>query len=364
MGTNSRSTLFGHRGRRLLAVASAAALIALTGCSSPGTGGGQPGGDDDQIVIGVAMKTQQQRRWAFDLEAMQKEAEAQGAEVIVQWANDDADAQASQVENLLSQGIDALIIVPVDDKAAASSVSAAKNEGVPVVAYDIGVQGVPLDYMVIRDNPQVGVLQAEEALKFAPEGNYAVVGGDAANDVAQAIHTGVTETLDGQDPTVVYDEFTKNWDPQTALSEAENILSANDDEIAAFVTANDGMATGVIQALKGRNLAGEVYVSGLDADPANLKLIDEGSQTMSVWTQIDEQGKIAADVAIKLAKGEEVKADTEVDNGSGAPIPARVAPVVAITKDNLCEFVTDIAPEGWVTADEIFADPATSCPAG
>lgn len=357
------------RGRRTsiaaFAFVATASLVALTGCASDGGGGaGGGGGGDDDIVIGVAMKTQQQQRWAYDLEAMQKEADAQGVELVVQWANDDADKQASQIENLLSQGIDALIVVPVDVTAVAASVTAARAEGVPVVAYDIGVQGVPVDYMVIRDNPQVGVLQAEGALAFAPEGKYALIGGDAANDVAQAIHTGTLETLDGEAPEIVYDEFTKNWDPTTALSEAENILSSNDDEIAAFLTANDGMAASAVQALRGRGLEGKVYVSGLDADPANLKLIDEGVQTMSVWTQIDEQGKIAADVAIKLAKGEEVEPETTVDNGSGEPIPARVAPVVAITKDNLCEFVNEIAPAGWVTAADIFADPEASCPAG
>lgn len=348
-----------------LAIAATASLFILAGCASDGgaAGGGEGGGDDD-IVIGVAMKTQQQQRWAFDLEAMQAEADAQGVELVVQWANDDADKQASQIENLLSQGVDALIVVPVDVTAVAASVTAAKSEGVPVVAYDIGVQGVPVDYMVIRDNPQVGVLQAEGALAFAPEGKYALIGGDAANDVAQAIHTATVETLDGEAPEIVYDEFTKNWDPSTALSEAENILSSNNDEITAFLTANDGMAASAVQALRGRGLAGTVYVSGLDADPANLKLIDEGVQTMSVWTQIDEQGKIAADVAIKLAKGEEVEPETTVDNGSGEPIPARVAPVVAITKDNLCEFVNEIAPAGWVTAADIFEDPEASCPAG
>ena len=337
------------------------ASVALAGCTTaPGTSDG----GDEQIVIGVAMKTQQQRRWTFDVAAMQAEADKLGAKLVVQYANDDADTQASQVENLLSQGIDALIITPVDDKAAASSVTAAKNEGVPVISYDIGVQGVPVDYMVIRDNPQVGVLQAEAALAFAPEGNYAIIGGDAANDVAQAIHTSVVATLDSKAPKVVYDQFTKNWDPTTALSEAENILSSNNDDVSAFITANDGMATSAVQALRGRGLAGKVFVSGLDADPANLKLIDEGVQTMSVWTQIDEQGKIAADVAFKLASGETVKPETTVDNGSGQEIPARVAPVVAITKDNLCDFVTKIAPKGWVTAADIFADPATACPAG
>jgi D-xylose transport system substrate-binding protein len=349
--------------RSTIAAGAAASLLLLAGCSAGG-GTEASGGGDEDITIGVAMKTQQQRRWAFDVEAMQKQADELGVKLIVQWANDDADAQSSQVENLLSQGIDALIITPVDDKAAAASVTQAKSEGVPVVAYDIGVQGVPVDYFVIRDNPAVGELQAQGALEFAPEGNYALIEGDAANDVAQAIHTAHLDTLDGESPEIVYDQFTKNWDPTTALSEAENILSSNNDDVAAFLTANDGMATSAVQALRGRNLAGKVFVSGLDADPANLKLIDAGEQTMSVWTQIDEQGKIAVDVATQLAKGEEVTPETTVENGSDAPIPARVAPVVAVTKDNLCEFVTDIAPEGWVTAEEVFADPAASCPAG
>jgi D-xylose transport system substrate-binding protein len=340
--------------------ATAAAALVLTGCSTGGTGG--DGGDKDQIVIGVAMKTQQQVRWEFDVAAMQAEADAIGVKLVIQWANDDATTQASQIENLLSQGVDALIINPVDGEAAATSAQQAKSEGVPVIAYDIGILGTPIDYFVIRDNPQVGVLQAEAAQAFAPNGNYALIEGDPANDVAQAIHQGHLDTLGGTQANVVYDQFTKNWDPATALSEAESILSSNDDDISAFLTANDGMATGVIQALRARGLAGSVFVSGLDADAANLKLIDEGVQTMSVWTQIDEQGKIAVDVASKLAAGEEVEADTTVDNGSGEPVKARVAPVVAITKDNLCDFVNKIAPEGWVTAADVFADPS-QCPA-
>ncbi|HYI33736.1 MAG TPA: substrate-binding domain-containing protein [Glaciibacter sp.] len=371
MNNNPRTkTLFGARPMRsLIAAAAAASLFALAGCAAEGggggdTGGGGGGGGDEEITIGVAMKTQLQRRWGFDVEAMQQQADKEGVELIVQWANDDADTQAQQVENLLSQGIDALIITPVDDKAAAGSVTQAKTEGIPVVAYDIGVQGVPVDYFVIRDNPKVGVLQAEAAMEFAAEGNFALVEGDPANDVAQAIHEAHLDTLDGEAPSIVYDQFTKNWDPETALSEAENILSANNDQVAAFLTANDGMATGVVQALRGRNLAGQVFVSGLDADPANLKLIDEGAQTMSVWTQIDEQGRIAVEVATQLAKGEEVEPETEVDNGSENPIPARVAPVVPVTKDNLCEFINEIAPEGWVSAEEVFTDPAAACPAG
>lgn len=351
-----------NHSKRLTAIAATGvvAALALSGCSGGAAKGGATSGGP--ITIGVSMKTQQERRWAFDVRAMQAEAKKAGVKLLVQYANNDAGTQASQIENLLSQGVKALIVTPVDDKAVATSVKQAKQENVPVISYDIGIQGTPIDYEVIRDNPQVGVLQAEAALKFSPSGNFALIEGDPANDVAQAIHGGHLATLKGKAPKVVYDQFTKNWDPATALSTAEGVLTKNNDDVKAFLTANDGMAASAVKALQARKLAGKVFVSGLDGDPQNLKYIDQGLQTMSVWTQIDKQGTIAVDVAKELANGKKPKADTMLDNGSGTKIPARVAPVVAITKDNLCDFVNTIAPKGWVTAKDAFVNPS-DCPA-
>src|SRR3954453_17058363 len=95
--------------------------------------------DEKNPVIAVAMKTQVQRRWGFDLSAMEREAKKSGAKLIVQWANDDPGLQASQVENLLSQKPDALIIVPVDSQAAGRIVRSAHEQQVPVIGYDIGI---------------------------------------------------------------------------------------------------------------------------------------------------------------------------------------------------------------------------------
>jgi D-xylose transport system substrate-binding protein len=118
------------------------------------------------------------------------------------------------------------------------------------------------------------------------------------------------------------------------------------------------MAGGVIQALQGRGLGGEVCVTGLDATPSALKFMLEGLQTMSVWTPIDQQGRLAVDAAVALASGEEVEFQTMMDNGSGVEIPAVLVPVQAITADNVCEFITTIAPEGWVTVEDVYEDPA------
>ncbi len=318
--------------------------------------------DAKKPVIAVAMKTQVQRRWAFDLAAMEREAKAQGAKLLVQWANDNPSLQASQVENLLSQRPDALIIVPVDSQAAGRIVSSAQESGVPVIGYDIGISTEKLDYFVMRNNALVGELQARGALAKAPNGRFALLKGDPGNDVAQAIAKEYDARLvKNKNVTIVFDQFVRGWDPKAALANAENVLSAQNDKVDGFVTANDGMALGVAQALKARNLAGKVYLSGLDADPANLRLIADGVQTMSVWTDLDAQGAAAVKAAMALARKQKPPiATSAVDIGAG-PVPTHLVNVVAVTRDNLCKFVTKDAPKGWVTVEQVYPDGAASC---
>lgn len=331
--------------------------LAISACG--GTNGGGEGDEatlDEGKTIGVAMKTQVQRRWEFDERAMRAKAKELGDKLIVQYANDDPGQQANQVENLLTQGIDALIIVPVDDKAAGALVQKAKNQQVPVVAYDIAVLDAPVDFFVTRDNYKVGELQANAAKRMHPSGKYALIKGDPANNVAREIGEAYAEIIENDDQiNIVYNQFTKNWDPNTALSVAENVLSAQNDDVQAFVTSNDGMATGVSQALKSRNLGGKVFLSGLDADPANLQLIASGVQTMTVWTKIDQQGRVAAQAAHDLANGQKPVSDTEIDNGY-EDIPAKLVDVVEVNKENLCNFITETSPEGWVSVEKVFKD--------
>jgi D-xylose transport system substrate-binding protein len=318
--------------------------------------------DQKTPVIAVAMKTQVQRRWAFDLAAMQREANALGAKLIVQWANDNPTLQASQVENLLSQQPDALIIVPVDSEAAGRIVNSAQQAGVPVVGYDIGVSTAKLDYFVMRNNSLVGEIQAKGALKKAPNGTFALIKGDPGNDVAQLISKQYDKLLvQNKDVKIVFNQFVRGWDPKLALSNAENVLSAQNDKVDGFVTSNDGMALGVAQALKGRNLAGKVYLSGLDADPSALQLIAQGVQTLSVWTDLDEQGSSAVKAAVALAKKQKPSISTTDVNLGAGPVPTHLVNVYAVTQDNLCQFINHDAPKGWVTADEVFGAGKSTC---
>ena len=326
------------------------AMLALTACTSASdTKSASEGsaGAKKQLTIGLAIKTQIQRRWTLDVQAMQAECKAKNVKCIVQYANDDPAKQASQVENLLSQNIDALILVPVNGEAGKALLAKAHAQKVPVVDYDEFIPGS--DFFVTRDNGAVGTAQAEGALAFAPTGKWALIKGDAGNPVAQEINAAYTKALANKSINIVYNQFTKNWDPASALSAAENVLSANSDEIKAFLTSNDGMASGVVQALKGRNLNGKVYVSGLDADPTNLKSIAAGDQTMTVWTKLDVWGKEAVDAAIQLVNKQIPKADTTTSG-----VPTRLIPIQIVNKDNLCKFLTTDVPKGWATVSEVY----------
>lgn len=350
-----------HRRRLAAPLLAMTALVAAGAFAAPAVAQELSG---EGLTIGVAMRTETQPRWRFDVASMQKRADELGAELVVQWAADDPIRQASQVENLLSQGIDALILVPVDDRAAASLVNAANEADVPVITYDIGVQDAPVDYYLTRDNAAVGRLQVEGALEFAPPNaenppNYVLIKGDPDNNVARDIAAVYEEMLrplaDAGEINIVADQWHNNWSGEAALATAENALAANDDNVTAFVTSNDSMAIGVVQALDGRDLGGKAYVSGLDADIPNDRLIVEGKIARSIWTKIDLMGEQAVNAAAALATGVDPGANGTINNGYG-DIPSTLVEVYAVTKDNMCDWIQNIAPDGWVTPADVYVD--------
>jgi D-xylose transport system substrate-binding protein len=118
----------------------------------------------------------------------------------------------------------------------------------------------------------------------------------------------------------------------------------------------------VVQALRGRHLNGKVFVSGLDAEPSSLALVAAGDQTMTVFTNIQEEAEAAAVGAHQLAAKEPVASDTTTQNGF-KEVPTKQIGVMAVNKTNICEFITKTAPQGWVTVGDVFPGKANACPA-
>src|SRR5690625_5246361 len=140
--------------------------------------------------------------------------------------------------------------------------------------------------------------------------------------------------IDSGDINIIFDEYTENWEPSIAADNIKKLLESHDGPIDAIIAANDGTAGGAIEALESAQLAGEVSVSGQDADKEALERIKAGTQTMTVEKPMEVIAAQAAEMAIKLASGESISTDTTVNNGQ-EDIPTILLEPKVLTKDNI-----------------------------
>jgi D-xylose transport system substrate-binding protein len=137
---------------------------------------------------------------------------------------------------------------------------------------------------------------------------------------------------------LVAEQFSKDWQPAEAMKHAENALTRANNNVQAVVTANDGMAGGVVSALKSQGLAGRVAVSGQDADLAACQRIVEGTQTMTVYKPISKLAAAAAEAAVQLAKNEPARTNAKVENGK-RDVPSILLTPVQVDRANMAQTV-------------------------
>jgi D-xylose transport system substrate-binding protein len=255
----------------------------------------------------VSWNNYNEERWAkSDEPAIQAALEEAGASYISSDAGSSAEQQIADVENLISQGADAIIILAQDGTAILPAVQSALEQGVPVVAYDRLIEDPGALYITF-DNVEVGRMQARVIQELVPEGNYVFIKGNQADANADFLRSGQEEVLqeaeDAGDIVNVGESYTDNWDPAIAQRNMEQILTQNDNEVDAVVASNDGTAGGVVAALEAQGLAGQVPVSGQDGDAAALNRIALGTQAVSVWKDARELGTAAGLAAVLLAQG-------------------------------------------------------------
>lgn len=312
------------------------------------------GGEDKKIKIGFSVSDLTLERWQHDRDIFVKEAEKLGAEVLVQSANGDSEKQLSQIQNMLSQGIDVLVIVAVNTEALSPVVEQAKREGVKVLAYDRLIMNADVDAYVSFDNVRVGEMQAEYLVKKVPKGNYFLLGGSPTDNNAKMFREGQMHILqpliDKGDIKVVGDQWAKDWQASEAMRIMENALTANKNKIDAVVASNDSTAGGAIQALEEQGLAGKVAVSGQDADLAAVQRIVEGTQSMTVYKPIKSIATKSAEVAVRLAKGEKIQTDETVNNGK-VDVPFIKLDPIMVDKDNV---IDTVIKDGFHFYDDVY----------
>ena len=322
--------------------------------SSDTTASGSSSGGD--CVVGVSWNNYQEERWAkFDEPAIKKAVEDGGGTYVSNDAKSSAETQASNVENLISQGANVLIILAQDGTAIKPSVSNALENGVPVIAYDRLIEDPGALYLTF-DNVEIGRLEAEEIFKVAPKGNYIIIKGNKADANADFLRSGYDEVIkdavDSGDIKIVGETYTDNWDPAKAQTETEQFLTAANNDVQAVLSENDGMAGGVVAALEAQGLAGKVPVSGQDGDQAALNRVALGTQTVSVYKDARTLGKTAGDAAIQLCKDKDltkVEGTAQFDSPEGNSLTSILLTPEAVTKDNLNVPID----AGWTTTENV-----------
>lgn len=312
------------------------------------------------VKIGFILKTMQEERYQRDKAVFIKKAESLGGKVYFDSANNDEQVQLAKFENMLAKGAKVIVMQPVNTGTAGNMVKMANEEGVKVVGYDSMLSNGPLDAMVMQDSWAVGKLQGEAMVEWLKnkkgkvEGKVALIMGQPGDSNAIAMSSGALEIIENNPGLeLVAKQAHEGWSSDKAMATAENVLTKHANAIDAFICNNSGMARGVIAALDAQGLADteKVFVAGSDADLVNIQFVSQGKQSVEIWKKISPLAETAAEVAVALAKGEDVKADKMLNNGF-VDVPTIVTPVVLVSKDNL---ESTIIAEGFYTKEQVDA---------
>lgn len=310
----------------------------------------------EPVHIGFLLGAAQGERWRWDRDLIAGRCEELGARLTTLQSDRDPELQQAQARELLDRGVDALLVMPQSRQAGTRIALEAQRRGVPSIAYDRLILDAPLDLYVSFDNVRVGELQALAVYRRRPRGRYVLIGGSPEDPNAALLRKGQMRTLgpalERGDVTLVADDFTPAWNRAAARALMERLL-ASSAGVDAIVASNDVLAGEAIAALAAHGLAGEVPVSGQDADLAACRRIVAGTQTATVYKPFWLLAKRGAEAAVALARGEPVGQDLpRVANGHTQVVAMLLEPVL-VDRENMAHTVVK---DGYHALDAVYAD--------
>ncbi|MYL49943.1 ribose ABC transporter substrate-binding protein RbsB [Halobacillus litoralis] len=291
--------------KKLVVLLMSLSLVFLGACSLQPPEWAKPKGDKnpDDIKIGLSVSTLNNPFFVSMKEGVENEAAAQGMEVVVVDAQNDAAKQINDVEDLIQQGVDVLLINPTDSSAISTAVQSANSLGIPVVTLDRSAEKGEVATLVSSDNEKGGEMAGEYLVEQLGEGAKVaelegVPGASATRERGAGFHNIADEKLD------VVAKQTANFDRTEGLNTMENIIQGNPD-IEAVFAHNDEMALGAYQAIQSSGR--DVLVVGFDGNDDAIISIQNGNLSATVAQQPEEIGKLAVQAGADVLQGEEVE---------------------------------------------------------
>jgi D-xylose transport system substrate-binding protein len=281
-------------------------------------------------------------------------------EILYQNADQDPTKQQSQVEAMVTQGVDVMVLDPVDSTSAAGMVTRAQQADIPVISYDRLILDADLAAYAEFNSPEVGKQQGEALSKALEQNNHPTgpivqINGDPKDNNAKLFKEGATEVFQQKNIDVAKEYDTADWLPENAQTEMDQAITAlGDNGFFGVLAANDGTAGGAIAALKGAGIdPSTIPVTGQDAELAAIQRILAGEQYMTVYKPIKPLADNAATLAVAVVNGED-PADSPVINGSEnnntEDVPAAITDTIPVFKDNVKD---TIVKDGYWTPQEI-----------
>jgi putative multiple sugar transport system substrate-binding protein len=370
-----------HRtGNALAASLAALAVGAVAGCGTAVAGAGDEAPDGDRPLVGVAMPTTTSERWIADGENVQDQLQALGYDVALEYAENDVPTQIAQLEQMITDGADALVIGSIDGVALKGVLAEAAAADIPVIAYDRLIRESPdVDYYATFDNARVGLQQATQLLQglgvldasgeptgatgpydvelFAgsSDDNNATVFYDGAMAVLQPyLDSGVLVVPSGE---TAFDTIsTDAWDPKNAAARMDTLLPRYADRrLDGVLSPYDGISIAIIDRVKsvgyGTDAQPLPVVTGQDAELASAKSIAAGEQYGTVYKDTRQLAEVTVSMVRALLDGAEPETNdlTSYDNGVKV-VPSYLLTPMVVDADN---YQQALVGTGYYTAEEL-----------
>lgn len=363
--------------RAVLALGAVAAIaLGVAACgdddeSSTGTSGDTAGATSEAKTIALLLPESKTTRYdEQDRPLFEAKVEELCPDCTVNYQNADQDSakQLTQAEAEITNGVDVMVLDPVDGTAAAAIVAKAQQAGIPVVSYDRLILDSEPDVYISFDNEKVGQLQGTAlserlATDGNPTGPIIKINGSPTDNNATLFKKGSNEALEAAGVKILVQYDTPDWSPDKAQTFMEQqITKFGKDGFTGVYAANDGTAGGAIAAMKSAGIdVTKIPTTGQDAELAAIQRIIAGEQFMTVYKAIKAEAEAAAVAALDLANGRDPSNATATVNNGKTDVPSILLEPVSVTKENVADTVV---ADGFYTVDQIctpeYADACTA----
>ncbi|MEV6208226.1 substrate-binding domain-containing protein [Kitasatospora sp. NPDC051914] len=340
------------------AAVSAALLSTVTACGSSGSGGDSAGAKKPKIGV-ILPDSKSSVRWeTADRPYLAAAFKAAGVDYDIQNAEGDKQAFQTIADQMITNGVNVLIIVNLDSGTGKAVLDKAKSQGVATIDYDRLTLGGSAQYYVSFDNVQVGKLQGQGLTKCLSEAGaknpvVAELNGSPTDNNATLFANGYNSVLD---PKYASGEYTKgpnqsvpDWDGPQAQTIFEQMYTSRPD-VAGVLAANDTLANSAIAVLRKNHRNGQVPITGQDASVQGLQNILAGDQCMTVYKAVKKEADAVSALAVELAAGKKSQTGATVHDPTGnRDVPSVLLAPQAIFKNDIQSVITD----GYVTKAQL-----------